>query len=508
MKKILVFTVIVLALVLTACGSSAPTAGRFNPLAALATPTDAPAPEPVEVAGSIPDVKIDAADYSFTVPETISAGWVRIILTNSGAEPHHIQFLRLNDGVTANQFMEALNQDIGPALAMVKEVGGVAPIHPGGSASAVLNLPVGDYVVLCFIPSPSDETPHVAKGMFKSLKVEAGASVAAEPSADLIVHLKDFLFDMPDSLPAGALTVEVINDGPESHEFNIHRLEDGKTANDVLEFLNGAGGPPPFTPVGGLNGLGTGLKGYAELNLEPGTYIAICMIPSPKAEGHPHFTLGMIKQFTVGSAASSNFPTGKFIKSGTTDYGFIFNEDGTYTRFETNIAATRGTYSVDGNVFTETSNDGGCASNISHTFTFDGKNLTFNYVGNPQDDTCGGGGRRADFDNVTYTLSEEASFPSGKFIQSGKTDYGLLFNADGTFSVFEGDKTFVHATYTVEGNVFTETSNDGGCETNESFTYTFDGTNLTFNYVGNPDDDTACAGRHADFNNVTYVLSE
>jgi hypothetical protein len=361
--------------------------------------------ESVEVAGSIPEVRIDAEDYSFTMPETINAGWARIILTNSGAEPHHIQFMRLNDGVTANQFMEALNQDIGPALAMVKEVGGVAPIHPGGLASAVLNLPVGDYVVLCFIPSPSDQTPHLAKGMFKSLKVEAGAGVAEEPSAELTIHLKDFLFDMPDSLPAGALTVEVINDGPESHEFNIHRLEDGKTANDMLEFLNGTGGPPPFTPVGGINGLSTGLKGYAELNLEPGTYVAICNIPSPKAEGHPHFTLGMIKQFTVGSAASSNFPI-------------------------------------------------------------------------------------------------------GKFVQSGKTDYGLLFNTDGTFSVFEGDKTFVHATYNVEGNVFTETSNDGGCETNESFTYTFDGTNLTFNYVGNPDNDTACAGRHADFNNVTYVLSE
>jgi hypothetical protein len=104
--------------------------------------------------------------------------------------------------------------------------------------------------------------------------------------------------------------------------------------------------------------------------------------------------------------ANPSFPNGKFIKSGTSDYGFVFNEDGTYSRFEYNVTATRGTYSVDGNIFTEISNDGGCASNISHTFTFDGKYLTFNYVGNPQDDTCGGGGRRADFDNVTYTLVE------------------------------------------------------------------------------------------------------
>jgi len=234
--------------------------------------------------------------------------------------------------------------------------------------------------------------------------------------------------------------------------------------------------------------------------------LAACGAPAPTV--HPANPTDMPSTGpTAGSAASSNFPTGKFIKSGTTNYGFIFNEDGTYSRFERNVTATRGTYNVDGNVFTETSNDGGCASNISHTFTFDGKNLTFNYVGDPQDDTCGGGRRRADFNNVTYTLSEEANFPNGKFIKAGTTNYGLLFNADGTFSVFEGDHTYVRATYTVEGDVFTETSNTGGCETNESFTYTFDGTNLTFNYVGNPDADIACAGRHADFNNVTYTLT-
>lgn len=103
--------------------------------------------------------------------------------------------------------------------------------------------------------------------------------------------------------------------------------------------------------------------------------------------------------------------------------------------------------------------------------------------------------------------SSSSSFPTGKFIKSGTTDYGFIFNEDGTWSVFNGDITLVNATYSVAGNVFTETSNDGGCETNVSFTYTFDGTNLTFNYVGNPEDD-ACEGRRADLNNVTYILSE
>lgn len=102
--------------------------------------------------------------------------------------------------------------------------------------------------------------------------------------------------------------------------------------------------------------------------------------------------------------------------------------------------------------------------------------------------------------------TKAGTFPTGKFIRAGTTDYGLAFNKDGTFSVFSGDATFVKGTYKVKGNIFTETSNDGGCKTNASFTYVFDGTNLTFNYVGNPDDDADCTGRHADFNNVTYTL--
>lgn len=99
-------------------------------------------------------------------------------------------------------------------------------------------------------------------------------------------------------------------------------------------------------------------------------------------------------------------------------------------------------------------------------------------------------------------------FPTGKFIKEGSQQYGLQFNKDGSFQVFNGNMVFVNATYTADDSTFTETSNTSGCETNVSFNYTFDGTNLTFTYFGNPDDDTACDGRHADFNNVTYTLSE
>ena len=102
----------------------------------------------------------------------------------------------------------------------------------------------------------------------------------------------------------------------------------------------------------------------------------------------------------------------------------------------------------------------------------------------------------------------KSDFPTGKFIKSGETDYGLMFNSDNTFSVFQGETTYVTGTYNVDGDVFTETSNDGGCETNVSFHYKFDGSKLTFSYVGDPEKDVSCTGRHADFNNMTYTLSK
>jgi|GEM_PF-1466882 len=105
--------------------------------------------------------------------------------------------------------------------------------------------------------------------------------------------------------------------------------------------------------------------------------------------------------------------------------------------------------------------------------------------------------------------SKQSNFPTGKFIKSGTTDYGLVFNADGTFSVFiNGNVTVVKGTYTVKGDTFTETGNDGGCNSPMEFKYTFDGEKLTFKYAGNAEDDRSCGGRYADFNNVTYTLSK
>jgi hypothetical protein len=352
----------------------------------------------------LPEISIDAADFSYTAPETISEGWVRVKLTNSGQEPHHVQFLRLNDGVTLAQFEEVLKQGEGPAMALVQQMGGVGAIAPTLSAQAVLNLPAGEYVILCLIPSPSDHVAHVAKGMIKSLTVQpAKAATAFETKADLTVHMQDFAYDLPDSMPAGPLTIQVINNGPEAHEFNIMRLADGKTADDVLQYLGAPDGPPPFTPVGGMNGLDKGLSGYAEIDLQPGTYVAICNIPSPAAEGHPHFALGMIKQFTVAPSVTSSFPTGKFISVSDKARAYQFNPDGTFAFYlGGQDPVVQGNYSVVGDLLSVNNpneTEKNCQGSVTYQWSFGDNKLSFTPVGQ---DSCQA---RSDSFKDTYTKS-------------------------------------------------------------------------------------------------------
>jgi hypothetical protein len=99
-----------------------------------------------------------------------------------------------------------------------------------------------------------------------------------------------------------------------------------------------------------------------------------------------------------------NFPIGKFVKSNSPSEGLIFNNNGNFSVFEGSQTIVNGTYKVEGDTYIETSNDQACPVPMSFKYMFDGTNLTFNYVSNPADDPCAG--RRGDFDNQTFILSE------------------------------------------------------------------------------------------------------
>ena len=104
------------------------------------------------------------------------------------------------------------------------------------------------------------------------------------------------------------------------------------------------------------------------------------------------------------------------------------------------------------------------------------------------------------------------AFPTGKFLLEGSQDRALQFNKDGTFAalLLPGDVHLAEGTYSVKGDVFTETANNQGCITNRNYKYTFDGAKLVFTPVEAYDPATdSCAGRAADFNpDVTWVMAK
>jgi hypothetical protein len=249
-----------------------------------------------------PTVQLTARDFAYDINDSIVGGLVKLEMRNTGQEPHHAQFGRLNDGVTQQQFTAALmNPDPGAALGMISLAGGPGIVQPGQSQVVYDDLRPGKYTLLCFVEG-SDGVPHAAKGMIDFIDVTAPTGTASTPpTAQLQMSVADFSFTGGDTIPASRTTVEVTNNGPQPHEVAILKLDSGVTVEQLRAMFAATtppAGPPPFEESGGLQAIGRGQKGWMELNLAAGNYAYICFVPDP-ATGSPHFALGMLKGFTV-----------------------------------------------------------------------------------------------------------------------------------------------------------------------------------------------------------------
>lgn len=296
-----------IALVSTILAFAVAFAGCATPQENDPTPgTGTPPTNPTPAQGSIAEAAVTASDFKFDGPATVPAGLVRFTLTNAAAqELHHIQLLKLATGKTAEDVAAFFsgppsNGSQGPPAFPWSEVAGGpnAPRPGGGQSAAIVDLAAGEYAYVCFIPS-ADGVPHVAKGMVAPLRVTAPPAAAATPPTPSVkVTLSDFNFTFAANVTAGEATVEYRNAGPLTHEAFLARLAPGKHAEDLLAyFAPGAQqGPPPAEPFGGITSIEPGALVYARVTFEPGTYVFVCF---DEAGGAPHFTKGMVKEFTV-----------------------------------------------------------------------------------------------------------------------------------------------------------------------------------------------------------------
>ena len=244
-------------------------------------------------------VTITARDYAFDAPDSIAAGVTTLHLVNRGPDLHHVALIKLAKGKSSADFyamMKSQKPDA-PPPSWISEVAGPNAPAPGKQSNVTLDLAPGQYMLVCFIPAP-DGTPHAMKGMVHALTVAAGKSSAVMPKSDVTMTLDEFRFGFDRPISAGSHTIRVKNVGAQSHEVELVKLAPGKTAQQMVEWVDKRNGPPPGLPMGGVVGLRSGAEAQFSADFEPGTYALICFFPDSK-DGKPHFVHGMIKEFTV-----------------------------------------------------------------------------------------------------------------------------------------------------------------------------------------------------------------
>ncbi|MEA2512589.1 MAG: hypothetical protein QOJ59_2076 [Thermomicrobiales bacterium] len=138
----------------------------------------------------------------------------------------------------------------------------------------------------------------------------ATAAATDEPLATVTLEETDELRYLlsPDPVPAGPQIWKIANTGMHhAHHMVMVRIPDGVTADQIVaEFHTMMSGTPSaepglfaqFTWVAYAALQSGGQTTWAEFDLKPGTYAAVCFIID-LATGQPHALNGMVTVFTV-----------------------------------------------------------------------------------------------------------------------------------------------------------------------------------------------------------------
>jgi len=136
--------------------------GMMRPLTVVA-PTGASAAAPAA------DVTVRMTDYAWQVTPALTSGKHVLKLENAAAQSHELFLARLDSGKTADDLMKWAESYAGkpPATPM----GGVSAMAAGAVAYLPVDLPAGEYVLLCFVPDAKDGKPHIAHGMMTTMSI-------------------------------------------------------------------------------------------------------------------------------------------------------------------------------------------------------------------------------------------------------------------------------------------------------------------------------------------------
>ena len=124
------------------------------------------------------------------------------------------------------------------------------------------------------------------------------SSTGADAAHTLLISAYEYAFTAPDSVPAGVVTVRLVDRGKKAHQVAIGRLDDTSSLDRVMRSLVAdkarTGG---IRWVGGVESAIPGESSETILPLTSGRYVLMCAYGGEN--GLAHMSLGMIRSLVV-----------------------------------------------------------------------------------------------------------------------------------------------------------------------------------------------------------------
>jgi hypothetical protein len=126
-------------------------------------------PSTVATAAPVADDSITLTEYGFTLARPLTVGHHVFAATNTGVQPHEVEFVKLAPGKTADDLLSWLANEQGPSPG--EPIGGASLESTGKTTYFSADLTAGNYLLICFVPDTKDGKPHFMHGMMQTIAV-------------------------------------------------------------------------------------------------------------------------------------------------------------------------------------------------------------------------------------------------------------------------------------------------------------------------------------------------
>jgi hypothetical protein len=251
----------------------------------------------------LPSLEIVASSEASVLPTETTAGPQLLTVHNETEGVVVSSITLLPKGITTDEYLEAVNRVDLPEWVLDATIAGGFDQDPGRTSSAVIDLSPGTWTIALVGQGVEIANP------VGTLTVTGETDPAAADAipADATIGLGAYVFDIPETLPAGPQIWRVENTHASLHHIIVLEVDRIYSPDEIIATLGGTFSGSPIAgnfdvmtapaPVA-TSAISEGVSIWIEVDLAPGYYVAFCVLPDPGSPA-PHAFMGMVDSFEV-----------------------------------------------------------------------------------------------------------------------------------------------------------------------------------------------------------------